>query len=268
MKFIQISDLHLTRPGEKVWGLDPLERFDRCIEDIVRHHSDARFCVLTGDLGETGTKEAYEALQDRLRRLPFKSFVMVGNHDDRENFNAVFGTAHCDESGFVQSACAIEGRYFLFLDTLKGGATSAGSYCETRRAWLKGRLAEAEDKPVFLFMHHPPFDIGHDLMDLIKLEDAEGFHRLISAHNVRHLFFGHAHRPVSGVWRGIPFAAPPSLNHQLPLVGGAVATVYSDEPAMYAVVMAEADRTIVHMDAFLDRKPARMSEEQERGNWH
>jgi hypothetical protein len=70
------------------------------------------------------------------------------------------------------------------------------------------------------------------------------------------------------VWRGIPFAAPPSLNHQLPLVGGAVATVYSDEPAMYAVVMAEADRTIVHMDAFLDRKPARMSEEQERGNWH
>jgi hypothetical protein len=24
----------------------------------------------------------------------------------------------------------------------------------------------------------------------------------------------------------------------------------------------------VHMDAFLDRKPARMREEQERGNWY
>ena len=268
MKFIQITDLHLTTPGEKVWGLDPLERFDRCIDDIVRHHSDASFCVLTGDLCDTGARQAYEALQERLRRLPFKSFVLIGNHDDRESFRAVFGAAHCDDDGFVQSVCTIDGRHFLFLDTMKGGTTSAGSYCETRRAWLRARLAEAKEQPVFLFMHHPPFDIGHDLMDLIKLEDAESFYEVIGNHDVKYLFFGHAHRPVSGMWRGIPFAAPPSLNHQLPLVGGAVATVYSDEPAMYAVIMAEADRTIVHMDAFLDRKPARMKEEQERGNWY
>src|SRR5215212_859982 len=171
MKFIQISDLHLTQPGEKVWGLDPLERFERCIEDIIRHHSDARFCVLTGDLGEAGMKEAYEALQDRLQRLPFQSFAMVGNHDDRENLKSVFGTAYCNESGFVQSACTIEGRHFLFLDTLKGGATSAGSYCETRRAWLNVRLAEAEDQLVFFFKQKTAYEIGHDLMDLIKLED-------------------------------------------------------------------------------------------------
>jgi hypothetical protein len=117
-------------------------------------------------------------------------------------------------------------------------------------------------------MHHPPFDIGHSLMDLIKLEDPESFHQTIRDHNIRHLFFGHAHRPLSGMWRGIPFAAPPSLNHQVPLVGGSVPTVYSIEPAMYAVVVAAGDRTIVHLDAFLDRKPAAMSIQDERGNWY
>jgi 3',5'-cyclic AMP phosphodiesterase CpdA len=117
-------------------------------------------------------------------------------------------------------------------------------------------------------MHHPPFDIGHPLMDLIKLDDAEGFAALLKGHSIRHIFFGHAHRTISGQWRGIPFSALPSLNHQLPLVGGSVPTVYSDEPPMYAVVLLEDDRTIVHSDAFLDRKKALMHEDAERGTWY
>ena len=95
-------------------------------------------------------------------------------------------------------------------------------------------------------------------MDLIKLEDGDGFHGLLSGHNIKHIFFGHAHRPVSGQWRGIPFSAVPSLVHQLPLAGGSVSTVYSDEPPMYAVALVEPDRTIIHFDAFMHREPAEM----------
>jgi 3',5'-cyclic-AMP phosphodiesterase len=267
MKFIVITDLHLMKPGERLWGLDPLERFDQCLADIVRYHADAAFCVITGDLCDVAAPEAYAALKSRIDRFPFRTFLLIGNHDNREIFKAIFGPEHCDGDGFVQSAHHLGDLECLFLDTFKGGRTSAGIYCETRRGWLNDRLTKARGKPVFLFMHHPPFDIGHSLMDLIKLEDAESFYETIKGHDVRHLFFGHAHRPISGVWRGIPFAAPPSLNHQLPLVGGSVMTVYSDEPAMYAVVMIEADRTLVHMDAFLNRKPAAMAVEEERGNW-
>ena len=117
-------------------------------------------------------------------------------------------------------------------------------------------------------MHHPPFYIGHDLMDLIKLDDAEGFAELLAGRNIRHIFFGHAHRPISGQWRGIPFSALPSLAHQLPLKGDSVETVYSDEPPMYAAVLIEADRTIVHADAFLNRAPAQMHKDAGRGDWY
>lgn len=263
MKIIHITDLHLVPPGDMLWGLDPLARLDACLADVARHHGDAAFCVITGDLAERGEVAAYEALKDRLSRFSIETHLLLGNHDDRANFHAVFGG-----KDFVQSAVTRAGAHFLFLDTLKGPPSSAGLYDAPRRVWLTAQLATAKGAPVYLFMHHPPFDIGHPLMDLIKLDDAEGFAALLKGHDIRHIFFGHAHRTISGQWRGIPFSALPSLNHQLPLVGGSVPTVYSDEPPMYAVVLLEEDRTIVHSDAFLDRKSAQMHEDAERGTWY
>lgn len=267
MKFIHVSDLHLVPPGGKLWGFDPLERLDACLSDIAALHPDAAFCAISGDLAERGEVVAYQALKDRLSRFPLPTCLALGNHDDRENFFRVFGESPRDGNGYLQHAAEHDGIAILTLDTLKGPPSSAGFYGEDRRSWLAAELARIGEKPVIIFMHHPPFAIGHDLMDLIKLEDGEGFHRLLSSRNIKHIFFGHAHRPVSGQWRGIPFAAVPSLAHQLPLAGGSVPTVYSDEPPMYAVVLVEPDRTIVHFDAFLNRAPADMDPGAERETW-
>lgn len=266
MKIIHITDLHLVPPGELLWGLDPLARFDAALADIATHHADADFCVITGDLAERGEVAAYEALRARLKSFPIETHLLLGNHDDRENYLLVFGGA--DAAGHVQKAMARNGAQFLFLDTLKGPPSSAGLYDAPRRAWLESALAAAKGAPVYLFMHHPPFDIGHALMDLIKLVDAEAFAGLLQGHDVRHIFFGHAHRTISGQWRGIAFSALPSLNHQLPLVGGAVETVYSDEPPMYAAVLIEDGMTVVHSDAYLHRRPAQMHKDAERGTWY
>ena len=266
MKFVHITDLHLVPPGETLWGLDPFARLDACLSDIAAHHAGAAFCAITGDLAENGEVAAYEALRRRLAAFPIETHLMLGNHDDRTNYLGVFGGA--DSAGFVQHAIARENAHFLFLDTLKGPPSSAGLYDAPRRAWLSGQLAKARGAPVYLFMHHPPFNIGHALMDLIKLDEPERFAGLIKGHDIRHIFFGHAHRAISGQWRGIPFSALPSLNHQLPLVGTSVETVYSDEPPMYAAVLIEAGCTIVHSDAFLNRGQARMAADAERGNWN
>jgi hypothetical protein len=104
-------------------------------------------------------------------------------------------------------------------------------------------------------------------MDLIPLEDGDGFGDLLAGHNVRHLFFGHAHRTISGQWRGMSYSALPGLNHQLPLVDGSVPTIYSDEPAMYSVVYLNGDQITVHSDAFMNRAPAQMARDAERGGW-
>ena len=268
MKFIHLTDLHLTAPGERLWGLDPHERLEACLADIARHHGDAEFVALTGDLAEKGEVASYRALADALSVLPMPAHLMMGNHGERDAFRAVFGDIHCDPAGFIQSRRETQGSVFLFLDTLKGPPSSAGLYDEARRAWLARELDLAKGKPVYLFMHHPPFAIAHPLMDLIALEDPDAFHGLLAGSDIRHIFFGHAHRTISGHWRGISYSALPALNHQLPLVGGSVATVYSFEPPMYSVVHVEHDRLIIHSDAFLDRRPAAMAEDAERGNWY
>lgn len=268
MKFIHVSDLHLVPKGDKLWGLDPFARLEACLDDIVKFHRDAAFLVVSGDLTEKGEVLAYRQLHARLADFPIETHLMLGNHDDRGHFLSAFPDAPRDRAGFVQHAFTRDDAVFLLLDTLKGPPSSAGLYCAQRKAWLKAELVKAGKRPVYLFMHHPPFSIAHDLMDLIMLDDADEFLDLLHGHAVRHIFFGHAHRPVSGQFRGLSFSAPPSLVHQLPLVSGSVATIYSDEPAMYAVVHAGPDKVLVHMDAYLNRAPADMDPEAERGDWY
>lgn len=265
MKFIHLTDLHLVAPGGLLWGLDPLARLHAAIDDIARLHRDAAFCVITGDLTERGDVAAYEALKHALEQLPMPVHLLLGNHDDRISFATVFGLpAH----GFQQEHVVHGSHHVITLDTLKGPPSSAGRLDGPRLAWLGQELAAAGGEPVLLFMHHPPFAIGHPLMDLIMLDERAEFSEAIAGHSIRHIFFGHAHRQISGQWRGIPFSALPSLNHQLPLVSDAVPTIYSDEPPAYATKLLHNDATIVHSDCYLNRRPAVMSHDAERGTWY
>ena len=265
MKFIHVTDIHLVPPNERLWGFDTFERLDLCLADIQKYHADAEFCAISGDLTERGDSAAYAALQDRLGNFPVPAHLMLGNHDDRANYLKVFGGA--DEHGFVQHRLVEDGRHFLFLDTLKGGTSSVGLLDTPRRKWLITALAQTKGAPVYIFMHHPPFLIHHPLMDLIALEDGEGFGDMLKGHNVRHIFFGHAHRMISGQWRGVSYSSLPGLSHQLPLVGGSVSTVYSNEPPMYSVVFLQNDQITVHTDAFMHRSKVAMADAAERGNW-
>ncbi len=263
MKFIHFTDLHLVPAGEKLWGFDPVARLELCLADLAKYHADAALCVITGDLADRGDVQSYQILKELLANFPIKTHLMLGNHDNRENYFKVFGGG----AEFVQQQIEFNGQHFLLLDTLKDGPSSAGIMDAARRDWLRAALEKTKGAPTYIFMHHPPFLIHHPLMDLILLEDGESFGDLLDGHNVRHIFFGHAHRTISGQWRGRSFSALPSLNQQLPLVGGSVPTVYSDEPSLYSVVHINGTQITVHSDAFMNRAAADMPENAERGNW-
>ena len=253
MKLIQVSDLHLVPPGLRLLGLDPRARLEAAIADINANHGDAEMCLLTGDLADRGAPEAYDILRECLGGLDLPYRLLIGNHDDRDTFRRAFPEAPCDESGFVQTVVHASAGDLILLDTHEPGRGS-GTFCAPRQAWLTARLAEAAGRPAYLFMHHPPFDIGIPTMDAIRLEAPEGFAQAVAgAGNVAHLFFGHVHRPVSGSWRGIPFSALRSTVHQVPLdfeTGPQVP--YSLEPPGYAVILIEDDRTVVHHHDYLD----------------
>ena len=216
-------------------------------------HGDSEACIISGDLTDSASPEALLWLKDLLVDFPIPTHLMIGNHDDRSVFFDIFDTHAKDENGFLQYTFNVAEDRFLCFDTKKDEPVSSGQYCEKRMSWLDNELKKTKQN-VYLFMHHPPFDVGVPYMDRIKLDEAEAFGDLISSHkNVRHIFVGHVHRPVFLTWRGITCSACPGINHQVPLVGRAVSTNYSIEPPMYAVIEVENGDIRINLDAFLDR---------------
>ena len=261
MRFVQVTDTHIMSRGQSVLGLDPVARLEACIADINRNRGDASFCVFTGDLTDRGEWEGYSVLRDCLAYLELPYYLMVGNHDRRAPFLANFPEALRDEDGFVQFGLSTPVGRLLFLDTLDEGR-SAGLYCDRRCRWLSNRLIEAGSNPIYLFMHHPPFDIGIPSLDRMKLDGADAFtEALAGPADIRHIFLGHVHRPVSGSWRGIPFSALPSTNHQIAADFETVSPLpYCHETPAYAIVDLDVDRTLVHLHRYLDDGDVRRSD--------
>ncbi len=265
MKLIQVSDLHFVPPGTRLFGLDPRARLEAAIADINQHHGDAELCLFTGDLADHGAPEAYQALRETLAGLQLPYRLTLGNHDHRDNFRRAFPEAPRDEYGFVQTVVASSAGDIILLDTHQPGQVS-GSFCAKRQAWLKARLAEAAGRPVIIFMHHPPLDIGIPSLDRIGLVDKRGFAEAVASvgdGSVRHIFFGHVHRPLSGSWRGIPYAALRSLVHQVPFdLVTETPVPYDHTPPAYNVILLDGEDTVVHHHEFLDA--GRLPADQER----
>ena len=265
MRLVQITDLHMTPNGNTLHGLEPAERLRQCVADINQNASDAELCIATGDLADRGESGAYEMIRTCLDELTMPYCLLVGNHDDRPTFQQAFPEVPSDPNGFVQYSRKVGDDVLLFLDTLEPGG-HAGRYCEQRCEWLTAELAKWPNNNVYIFMHHPPFDIGLPGLDVIRLLDATGIENVLSnVPQLKHIFFGHVHRPVSGCWRGIPFSASPSTLHQVALDFDAPPfIVYSHERPAYAIIDLKADTTVVHIQDFTDAGPRRHRDNQWR----
>jgi hypothetical protein len=130
--------------------------------------------------------------------------------------------------------------------------------------------APAEGVDCFLFMHHPPFDTGPKAMERIGLTERDAFWQVLSPHaaRIRHVFFGHGHRPVMGSWRGIGFATSRAINHQVWFdLTSEDQTPGSFESPAYAIVLVDAERLVVHPHDFLDASPKFALEDSPVDDW-
>lgn len=252
MKFIHLTDTHVIKTGARLYGGDPAATLRAAVASINAEHGDAEFVVVTGDLTHWGDPAAYHAFAEAIAGLAMPVHLMVGNHDVTSALFARFPDLQRDPNGFVQYTFDTDQGRCILLDTRAEG-THAGAFCKRRQTWLGTELA-ATTGPIMLFMHHPPFPVGIRAMDAIMLQDADAFHDTIAPHKsrIRHLFFGHLHRPVFGTWKGVSFSCMRGLNHQVALdLGGDPASILGNfENPAYGVVIVNSDSLVVHMHDF------------------
>lgn len=262
MKLIHLTDTHLVPPGRALYGLDTAARLGAAIEHIQLRHADAKACIITGDLAHRGEPEAYAQLRDLLRPLTIPVLPLIGNHDRRDSFRAAFPETPIDPNGFVEWVHDTPAGRLVLLDTVMAegehGHPAAGYFSGGRVEWLRERLDEAGDSPIYLFMHHPPFGVRVRAFDDINLSapDARAFGEVLRGRgNIRHLFFGHIHRTIFGSWRGIPFSTLPATAHQSMLDFVALDDYFTHEPPAYGVVILDDEQVTVHTENYLHRGP-------------
>ncbi|CAH1673655.1 3',5'-cyclic adenosine monophosphate phosphodiesterase CpdA [Chelatococcus asaccharovorans] len=247
-KVVQITDLHLVPSGRILRGVDPEQRLRSCLRDIERFHQDATALVITGDLVDEAEPDVYDLLHGILAdyRLP-PVHLTVGNHDDRRAFARVFPGDVVSDTGFANKAVALGNYLGILIDTWEFG-THAGALCADRLSWLTATLA-ADDRPVVLFMHHVPFNVGLKWLDRLPMKNDVDLARALEPFRsrIRHLFFGHLHRNVSGTWMGYPFtvSASAAVHHGTLDFQSEISRPMIVDP-FYTVILLGDDQVVVH----------------------
>lgn len=251
LKIVVLSDLHIVREGEATHTLDTAERLARGVAAINARHADADFCVLAGDLADLGEAEAYVRLQSILSELTVPCHITLGNHDNRPVFLEVFGKDYEAETGCIDKVIDHKGYRTILLDSSEPGI-HPGVLTDAQYDWLEERLLEAADKPVIVILHHHANPL-FTRVDRIILRDGARLANLLAKHgDIRQVIAGHVHYNSTALWRGIPFTTL-SGNHYnvtVNLDGGTFEEL--DGPAQMAVILADADQTLVHFDNYID----------------
>jgi 3',5'-cyclic AMP phosphodiesterase CpdA len=264
MKIIQLTDLHLVPKGQQIHQIDPALRFEQALANIKLRHPDLDLLVITGDLCNGGDNDSYRILKHMLAKYDINYQLVLGNHDHRDSFKSVFPESDVDPHGFIQSKIQLDRTVYLFLDTLQEGQVG-GSYCEKRQEWLRTQLKIHLKNQIYVFLHHPPFKVGMKEMDNCNLSDGEILGEILNSHsNVGHLFCGHLHRPLHGVWKGIPFSCQPSTVHQFTFTTTNLPFQLIKEPPIYSVITLSDWGMVVHQHQYLEDAESERFHETEK----
>lgn len=216
----QLSDLHIRPPGKFAYGhVDTNAMFQSAIDAVLRLDPRPDCVVVSGDLTDGGLDEEYEIVAAGLARLPMPVFVIPGNHDRREQLISSLRPRHryLPPDGFINFVVDDFPLRLIFLDSVEAGKIH-GTFCPARQQWLRDVLAAGRGKPTVIVIHHPPFFVGADGMDDLRLLEADALDAIIKDHpEIESVLCGHYHRSITVRYAGTVGYVAPSTAHQVAL---------------------------------------------------
>lgn len=211
-----IRVLHLTDPH---LFADPLGELRgtvtaHSLQQVLDHYQSGDWradrVLITGDLIQDDSAEAYERFRDILSPLNLRMHCVPGNHDVRDLMQVI-----CRRPPF--SYCASEKiRDWLLvgLDSCISG--EAGGKVANKELDRFDEIVETTPaKHIMVFLHHPPVPLGSAWLDTVGMKNGAALlKRLQAANRVRLLVFGHVHQPYDAEHNGIRIIGTPSTCRQ------------------------------------------------------
>jgi 3',5'-cyclic AMP phosphodiesterase CpdA len=230
---VQVSDPHI---GADWADSDPVAGLAAAVESVRVLLPQPDALIVSGDLADGAANAEYERVCALLAPLRTPTYVLPGNHDDRQTLRRHFGLATADAEPVCYSVDLGPLRLVLLDTTIPG--EDPGALDRDQLAWLDAELAVAPQQPTLIAMHHPPLLTGVPAWDEIGLADASrlSLGEVIDRHRqVRRIVAGHVHRTITGQLAGRPVLTVPSTYVQGRLSFGSRELELGADPAGFAV---------------------------------
>jgi len=196
-------------------------------------HADR--ALITGDLIQDDSAEAYDRFRELLLPLNMRMHCVPGNHDVRDLMRPV-----CSRPPF--SYCAkeeVRDWLLLGLDSCITG-DAGGEIAAEEFDRLDLIISESSAKHIMVSLHHPPVPMGSTWLDTVALKNGdELLHRLQLLGRVRLLVFGHVHQPYDEEHLGIQVIGTPSTCSQFK--PGSDDFAVDDRPPAYRRITLDSD---------------------------
>lgn len=209
LRIAQVTDIHLyADPDRCRKGVNTTTTGQQVFERLKGDRPD--FLLLTGDLSQDESWESYERLCDWVTDLGVAAVWVPGNHDDPDRLAAV-----CSHDPFqTERHLQLGGWSLLLLDSQVRGEVH-GEIDPEQLAWLRDQLAQTDDRPVLIGLHHPPLPTGTPWLDTINVRNWPEVQACLAPwKNVQLVTFGHIHQDFATEQGGISYFGTPSTNVQ------------------------------------------------------
>lgn len=226
MRILHLSDTHIGRvdgpEGGRVDAADAL----RFLLGELRHQRGVDAVVVTGDLADDGSVEAYTTVRELIggfaHSLDAPVFYTTGNHDERSAFTKVLGSGHPDAVlGFPgperAAVSTVGGWRFVTLDSLVPGQVY-GRIGAEQLDWLREVLSTPAERGTVVAFHHPPISLDVSVTQRVfGLRDPDGLAEVIRGSDVRVLLTGHFHLQLFGLLAAVPVWVTPGVVNRIDL---------------------------------------------------
>ncbi len=198
----------------------------------------AQRVLVTGDLIQDDSEEAYERFRDLMLPLNLRVHCVPGNHDIRDLMRRV-----CCRPPFSYCAWEEIGDWLIVgIDSCLSG--DAGGLVTTEEL---ERLAEIivsrPAKHIMVCLHHPPVPMGSKWLDTVGLKNGdEVLERLRMLERIRVTAFGHVHQAYDEDYEGIRIIATPATCRQF--APGSDDFAVDDNPPAYRRIELHADGSV------------------------
>lgn len=224
-RIVQLSDLHLfSHAAEMLMGINTHESLNSVLTQLKQVSPAPTAIMITGDLAQDGTMEAYQTLVDLMADFPGLIAWIPGNHDDYDAMRKVLaspafvgpggGADEGLEDRSSHAPVALGPWRLILLNSVVEGQVY-GRLTAASLATLDRQLAVTVPHPTIVALHHPPGAVNAAWLDAICLQQPEAFWHVLDRYaHVKLVLCGHIHQDYSDRRHGVTYYTTPSTCFQ------------------------------------------------------